>query len=58
MPIADIITFTRHSDDAEVVRRIDLAIKSDREWLYKHIMWALNNEHDVHCEPVVASDAD
>jgi hypothetical protein len=58
MQIVDVTTFTKDSDDAEATRQIDLAVKSDREWLYKHIMWALNNERDVHCEPVVDSDAD
>lgn len=40
-------------DEIESSRDIDHGRRSDREWLEKHVFWALRNERGVEITPLV-----
>lgn len=56
MQLVDVSTFAPGEDETEMFRQINLTVRADREWLYRHLMWALNNKHSVECNPVEATN--
>lgn len=43
---------TSDPDEVETSRDIDHGRRSDREWLEKHVFWALRNDRGVEITPV------
>lgn len=43
---------TANPDEVEFSRDIDYKFKSDREWLNKHICWAIHNGRGVEVTPL------